>query len=350
MHRKNFLRLSGFSLASLIFKSSVANALDHSDHLSLPDEVYVQSSSEWLKLEKLSRGKYGFKDFKVLLKEINDCIEVHVNSPKDALRAIRLNWKHSGYEKSRCLGDHWERTYGDVSFNAFEFNKKFPWYFIQSDGAATNCFGVKTGCNSICHWNVDANHMQLTLDTRSGGIGVQLGKRTLHAATIISLKNNFGENCFTTGQRFCKMMCYNPRLPKQPVYGINDWYFAYGNNSSSLILEHTKMLSDLALNNSNRPFSVIDAGWAAYSPLLPGDCCWQDDFSKPNEKFGDMKKVAEDIIKLGMRPGLWTRPLSASYKDKPSLLLPKIPGRTEPKNPILDPTIESNLERIHHNI
>ena len=31
---------------------------------------------------------------------------------------------------------------------------------------------------------------------------------------------------------FCKMMCaLFPRLPKKPVYGINDWYFAYGNNS-----------------------------------------------------------------------------------------------------------------------
>jgi len=51
-----------------------------------------------------------------------------------------------------------------------------------------------------------------------------------------------------------------------------------------------------------------------------------------------------------MRPGLWYRPLSASYKDGANLLLPAIPGRDNPKNPILDPTIDENLERIKHNI
>jgi len=47
-----------------------------------------------------------------------------------------------------------------------------------------------------------------------------------------------------------------------------------------------------------------------------------------------------------MRPGLWIRPLCARHDEKASLLLPKIPGRDDPKSPILDPTIPENLERI----
>ena len=146
------------------------------------------------------------------------------------------------------------------------------------------------------------------------------------------------------------MMCASPRLPKQPVYGINDWYFAYGNNTPALIKQQTALLTDLATDTNNRPFSVIDAGWAKYSPLLPGDCCWMDDFSQPNAKFPDMHRLADDIKKLAMRPALWTRPLCGSYTDKQTLLLSSIPGRDDPKQPVLDPSIEDNIARIQHNI
>src|SRR5258708_28340112 len=61
-------------------------------------------------------------------------------------------------------------------------------------------------------------------------------------------------------------------------------------------------MADLVTDANNRPFSVIDDGWAVYSPLLPGDGGWADDFSKPNDKFKDMHLMAEDIVKLGMRP------------------------------------------------
>ncbi len=109
-------------------------------------------------------------------------------------------------------------------------------------------------------------------------------------------------------------------------------------------------MTDLAPDTNNRPFSVIDAGWATYSPLLPGDGGFMDDFSKPNDKFKDMAALADDIKKLGMQPGLWTRPLCAKHDDKTNLLLPKIPGRDDPKAPILDPTIEENIARIQYNI
>ena len=96
---------------------------------------------------------------------------------------------------------------------------------------------------------------------------------------------------------------------------------------------------ELATETNNRPFSVIDAGWAQYSPYLPGDGGWADDFSKPNDKFKDMHRIADDIKALSMRPGLWTRALCARYNDDAKLLLPKIKGRDDPKNPVLDPTI-----------
>jgi alpha-galactosidase len=187
------------------------------------------------------------------------------------------------------------------------------------------------------------------MDTRSGGVGVVLGDRILAAADIVVMSSR-EESVFATARRFCGLLCEKPRLARQPVYGINDWYYAYGNNNPELILRQTGLMTALATDTANRPFSVVDAGWAFYSPLHPGDGGWMDDFSRPNDKFKDMRKLADGIIKEGMRPGLWTRPLCASYKDPANLLLPAIPGRDDPKSPILDPSIEENLERVRRNI
>jgi alpha-galactosidase len=97
----------------------------------------------------------------------------------------------------------------------------------------------------------------------------------------------------------------------------------------------------------NRPFSVIDAGWFVNPPSMPGDCCWGDKMDEPNAKFGDMGKLAEKMKNIGMRPGIWTRPLCGSYKDPASLMLPMIKGREKDK-PVLDPTLPENLERVRN--
>lgn len=351
MNRRNFINISGVSIAGLIINTSSAFAnLPPQYLLSLPDEIWINSGGQLTALFSTDKLKWTNKDVEVTLQQEALLLKVYVQSPTVSLDNIQLKWKYSSDSTAKYLGDHWERTYGDVSWQGMDANYKMPWYFMQYDGKNTNCFGVQTGTRSICFWQIKSNTIQLTLDTSSGGVGVKLGQRKLHAASIITTKSIEGERPFTTGKRFCKMMCSNPRLPKQPVYGINDWYFAYGNNSSELILQHTALLADLATDINNRPFSVIDAGWAKYSPLLPGDCCWQDDYSRPNDKFKDMGKLAIDVKELGMRPALWTRPLCAAHDDKATLLLPSIEGRNDPKKPVLDPSIEENIERVKRNI
>lgn len=344
MERRNFIKLTVTTSAALIF-SRATYASGNNSLMNTPDEVWGQSGEEWFRL-KATGNIFSYKDIEVSLKINGNAKGVYIQSPSMPLSGIRLKWKHRVKASTHVLGDHWERTYGDAGWKNPVADLKNPWYVLLHDDDQTACFGVKTGCNTICWWAFNANNLELTLDTHSGGVGVQLGLRKLHAADIITTESTTEENPFTTDQRFCKLMCDKPRLPKQPVYGINDWYYAYGNNSPKLITEQTAIMAQLVTNAANRPFSVIDAGWAAYSPLLPGDCCWQDDFSKPNEKFKDMHQMAESITKLGMRPGLWMRPLCARYNEKAGLLAPKITGRDNPKNPVLDPTIPENIVRI----
>lgn len=316
----------------------------------MPDEVWVQSGADWFKLTSSNQSTYTYKDVIVTLQHAGSVLSVAVQCPTLPLNNIRLDWKHAITTSTSCLVDHWERTYGDVGWLTPAANKKMPWYFIQHDDAGAACFGVQTGPNTICHWQLNDSKLQLFMDARNGGNGVQLGARKLHAANIITTKNTAGETLFTTAQRFCKLMCTKPLLPKQPVYGINDWYFAYGNNSYDLIMEHTKLMADLVTNHDNKPFSVVDAGWAVYSPYFPGDGGWQEDFSKPNDKFKNMAKLAGAVKGLGMRPGLWTRALCGKHDEAANLCLPAIPGRDNPKMPVLDPSIEENLARVRYNI
>jgi alpha-galactosidase len=349
MFRRHFVKLSATATASVLF-NKLSYSSGNANLMNAPAEVWAQTDSGWFKLNPNGDSSYVFKDIIISLKANDNSTGVYIQSPLTALNAIRLKWKHETSVNTKVLGDSWERTYGDTAWKALNVETKNPWYVLLHDDRDTACFGVKTGCNTICWWNITPQSIELTLDTHSGGAGIALGSRVLHAADIITTISSATETPFLTAQRFCKLMCPTSRLSKQPVYGINDWYFAYGNNSPKLIKEQTALMAELATDTNNRPFSVIDAGWAAYSPLLPNDCCWQEDFSKPNEKFKDMHLMAEDIVKLGMRPGLWMRPLCARHDDNANLLAPKIKGRDDPKNPVLDPTIPENIERIKNNI
>jgi alpha-galactosidase len=349
MQRRHFIKISATTAAAMLFSRLTYSASNGAAIMNAPDEVWAQSGTDWVKLTASGGSHYSYKDISVNLKTNGNALGVYASSPKQELNAVRLKWKHNTPASAKFLGDHWERSYGDLQWKTIAAGIKNPWYVIIHDDKQTACFGVKTGTNSICWWGVNTDNIELTLDTTSGGVGVLLGDRQLHAADIITTNAKTGEDTFAATHRFCKMMCEKPRIPKQPVYGINDWYFAYGNNSAELIKKTTAMMADLVTDHSNKPFSVIDAGWATYSPLLPGDGGWNDDFSKPNDKFKDMHALGDEIKKLGMRPGLWMRPLCARHDEKASLLAPKIPGRDNPKNPTLDPTIPENIARIKHN-
>ena len=349
MHRRHFVKLSSTTIAALLL-SRVTQAANSVLLINMPDEVWAQAGADWFLLKPTGGPSFSFNDTEVSLKTNGDALGVYVQSPKTALTGVRLKWRYQVKQATKTLGDHWERSYGDAAWKDTGSHVKNPWYVLLHDDKQTACFGIKTGCNAICWWAVNPDSIELILDTHSGGVGVELGDRKLHAADIITTESTATENPFFTNRRFCKMMCEKPRLPKQPVYGINDWYYAYGNNSAKLIKEQTALMAQLVTDSGNRPFSVIDAGWAKYSPYLPGDGGWADDFSKPNDKFKDMHAMAGEIVKLGMRPGLWTRPLCAKYNDKASLLAPKIKGRDDPKNPVLDPTIPENVERVKYNI
>ena len=347
MNRKHFIYTSGLSLAAILISDRIFAGSSSRNTLliNFPDAVTAIVNGATVTLTGKGKQVWTYQNLTVSLKNTGSSIAIAIQAPGVKLSSVTLQWKTPVKKTSAILNDHWERTYGDISWHTPIATELLPWYFLEHNGSNTNGFGVKTGTASFCAWQVSDDKLNLVIDTRSGGNGVQLGDRKLQAAEIITIKNNPGESSFQTAKRFMKLMCAKARMSKQPVYGINDWYFSYGNNSEKLIIEHTQLMAPMAEGLSNRPFSVIDAGWFQGPPAMPNDCCWGDDMKTVNHKFGDMAELAATIKKTGMRPGIWTRPLCGSYKDAASLMLPMIKGREENK-PVLDPSIPENLERV----
>jgi alpha-galactosidase len=328
LNRRNFIKLTGASAGALLISNYLKAEGRSAAVMQMPDEVKILSGNEYQAMLSSDARTWTYKDVVVKLGQGKDAVAVYVQSPTAALSEIQLSWKFASAKQARVLGDAWERTYADVGFHPIEAAGKMPWYCVVHGEHDTNCFGVKTGAGAFCHWQMAEGRLDLHLDTRNGGGGTLLGSRTLHAADIVATKNRGGENVFATTRRFCKLMCDKPLTVAKPVYGINDWYFAYGNNSAELILEHTALLAPLATSTSNRPFSVIDDGWSQGT-----------DYTRTNDKFPDMPKLVAEIGKLGMRPGLWTRPLLPKPGEKQNLL---IPGRGD----VLDPTLEENTDYV----
>lgn len=339
MQRKTFIRTTGLSLGAWLLHSTF-KAFAHDEppaiDLAYPDSITALVRNETVTLKGKGKEWEG-NDVAVKLSKKKGAMTVEIEAPGVALSEVRLHWNAGVKTSSLVLNDHWERTYGDVSWHPLKGEELLPWYFMETNGGVTSGFGVKTGPAAFCAWVLSEGRMSLVLDTRNGTAGVNLGSRKLKAAEIVTIKSKSGENAFATTRRFATIMCDKSRLPKEPVYGINDWYFAYGKNSADLIMEHTNLIAPMAVGLRNRPFSVVDDGWFVTGKE-------SSDVTKANERFVDMQKLAARIKDAGMRPGLWTRPLARMPGADERLLLPAV-NRTG-KRGVYDPSLPETMERV----
>jgi alpha-galactosidase len=247
---------------------------------------------------------------------------------------IQLRWRGDFRQVTHYMGDHWERSYADLEWRGEAPNRVMPWYFLAHGAGRTDGYGVATGAGAMCFWMADSEGVSLWADVRSGGVPVELGDRELEVATILCQEGHAGESPFAAAKRFCAAISPKPRLAQSPVYGTNDWNYAYGNNSADLIARVSAVVAELSPTD-NRPFSVIDEGWAMgpYENRF-GHGPWVG-----NPRFGDMAAFAQRLKGLGIRPGLWFRPLTP---------LPDTPDswRLQRDHGVLDPTIPEVLEHV----
>ena len=268
-----------------------------------PDFIELTTETKTV-TAKWENDDYNLDDINVNLNQDNEHLAIFLTAQTSKVKWIKLRWNNLSWDKNiRFLGDAWERGYGDMEWKGMNPNRFMPWYFCAKSEAKSICYGVKVRPSAMCFWQVDSLGMTLFLDVRCGGSGVNLKGRVIKLADVIACEMR---DCtsFEAMQEFCGQMCEDPILPKYPVYGSNNWYYAYGKSSESEILADCDYILNLTKDIENKPYMVIDDCWQEHHRLNEYN---GGPWTKGNEKFPDMKALAKKLVQKGVRPGIWVR-------------------------------------------
>ena len=271
--------------------------------INRPDFIELTTETKTV-TSKWKNDDYNLDDINVKLNQDNEHLAIFLTAQTSKVKWIKLRWNNLSWDKNvRFLGDAWERGYGDMEWKGMNPNRFMPWYFCAKSEAKSICYGVKVRPSAMCFWQVDSLGMTLFLDVRCGGSGVNLKGRVIKLADVIACEMRECTS-FEAMQEFCGQMCEDPILPKYPVYGSNNWYYAYGKSSESEILADCDYILNLTKDIENKPYMVIDDCWQEHHRLNEYN---GGPWTKGNEKFPDMKALAEKLVQKGVRPGIWVR-------------------------------------------
>jgi alpha-galactosidase len=348
MNRRSFILTSGLTVGVASARGASSGAR-LPEVLRTPDAVSVYTEKGRVALQRAG-ARWSGEAIEVVAGQRatprGGELPITLTAPRDAVLRIGLRWKGSVPASWKFLGDHWERSYGDLEWRGIVPHRLMPWYFLATGGGVTQGCGVKTGCASIAYWQADTAGITLWLDVANGGSGVELGERTLHAATVVVHSGAPGESPLASARALCRRMCAKPRLPSAPVYGGNNWYYTYGANlSAQALLRDSDLMAELAPSGPNRPFMVLDMGWEP-SPEGAGPT------EHGNAGFPDMPGMVAEIKKRGVRPGVWIRPLLSVAALSESWLLKgkQAGGGVKPPFVVLDPSVPESLDYVEKRV
>ena len=273
----------------------------------------------------------------------NNTAKVIVYPSKAPVKYLKLRFRGDMPNISKVYGDQWERCNGDgypLEWRSVMPHRALAWFCYVKMGDRLACYGVKTGPDCFAFWQVDTHGITLFLNLCSARGGTDL-KAPLTACEVVELVGDEGEDEYKVAKHFAKMMCDSPVLPKEPVFGVNNWYWAYGKISRESVLEETDYLMQMCHGTKHRPYMIIDDGWQfnrtyGKNTYIGGPWIASD-------KFGSMEETAAQIHDKGAKAGIWFRPL---------LTLGDIPEEAtlgyDFGGLILDPTHPYTLERVQN--
>ncbi len=347
--RRDFLTTGMAAAAAAgVPRSSKAGTKDtFVDIIRPPDfaAAYVDGVGRISLSASANRWHSGDVEVEVEEKQQGKTLLISVASPRSPLERLHLRWWGRLPEGTRFLGDHWERSYGDLEWRGFAANRVMPWYFLAATEQGTHGYGVKTDAAAFCFWQVDEDGISLWLDVRNGGSGVQLVGRRLAAAEVVALHGLPDASPYGAACELCSALCERPRLPDKPVYGSNNWYYLYGKNmSAENVLQDVEQLAELSPVSANPPYMVIDEGWGkARDSAGP----WTED----SLRFPEVPDLPAQMKKRGVRAGIWVRPLiSVDPRAKEWKLARDEEARSADEPVIIDPSIPEALDYLREGL
>ncbi len=309
-------------------------------YLGTPDYVTIGTETDtYVSDTKSAIVEFGSTKVEYILSENQEDVLL---TSDDAVKFVKLRWEYKLPKKARYLADAWERGYGELEWKGFSGSRFFPWYFLSNLEGNVKGIGVKVRPASMCYWHVDPKGITLYMDVRCGGAGVLLQGRTIKMAEIVTLESD-AVNTFTFAQEFCRKMCEDPIFPDYPVYGSNNWYYAYGESSAEQIIKDTDYVLAMTKGAENPPYMVIDDCWQEHHRLNDYN---GGPWTKGNEKFPDMKALAERLVEKGVRPGIWMRLLLNEDENIPDEWRISHNGCLDPSHPDALEYIRQDVKRI----
>lgn len=283
----------------------------------------------------------GLCDVKYEYKLVKNSAKIIVYPSGSPVKYLKLRFSGDLSAVDKVYGDQWERA-GEPSFlewTAVRAGRVLPWLcYLRHDGK-TSCYGVKAGADCFAFFQVDANGITLFLNLCNGLQGTDL-QEPLVACEVVELIEQAGD-CYQAVAEFSRRMCDNPIRPKQPIFGVNNWYWAYGDITRESVLKETDYLLKMTQGCKNRPYMIIDDGWQKHRE--PGATSYIGGEWLPNEKFGDMAKLAQEIRDKGAQAGLWFRPLLTRQDVPEEARLAEENGGV-----VLDPSHPFTLEKVYN--
>lgn len=128
----------------------------------------------------------------------------------------------------------------------------------------------------------------------------------------------------------CVAKTMGARVPDEIMTGWCSWYYYYGTECETEVMENAKLLSEAPFADQLKVVQ-IDDGWTYPTKEIGRDWGdWQSGYKFPN----GMKHTADALKSLGLQPGLWLAPFSVMstsnfFKEHPDWLV-QDPEKNEP--------------------
>ncbi len=305
--------------------------------LRAPDNSFGATEASPFRFEEAATAT---NDVKFEYKVENGVGKVIVYPSGSPVKYLKLRFRGDLSFADKVYGDQWERAASEqyMQWTAIMPSRPLPWFcYVLGEGKMA-CYGVKVGPDCFAYWQVDPRGVTLFLNLCSGHRGTDL-KEPLVACEVVEHFSEEGEDPYRVAKRFASIMSPVKNMPKEPIFGVNNWYWAYGRISHASVMDETDYLIQMCDGASHRPYMIIDDGWQ-----LNRTYCAPSYIGGPwvaNERFGSMSETAAAIHDKGAKVGIWFRPL---------LTLGDIPTESRYEGAsggiILDPSHPYTLERV----
>lgn len=309
--------------------------------IGIPDYITIETNEKKVIVDNKT-DVVNIDDICIEIRMESEHQDIFLTAQQTPVKTLKFRWNQEMPRKARILGDVWERGYGDLEWRGMSANRFFPWYFLMAAPDKMLGFGVKVRPSAMCFWQVDSKGITLVMDVRCGGDGVCLNGRRLEVAQLVWMEMK-GIRSFQAAQELCRAMCQDPVLPSFPVYGSNNWYYAYGDSSEEEILNDTDYVLELTKGAKNPPYMVIDDCWQEHHRLNDYN---GGPWRRGNEKFPNMKQLADKLLEKGVRPGIWIRLLQNEEETIPSEWRLPLNGCLDPSHPDALAYIKEDVRRM----